>query len=63
MLTVKTDDVYAFVPTNAERDAHEAAHDVMYDYDPFTGTATVLFDGWEWLGPKPSVEPEPKGAR
>ena len=59
MLTVKNGNVHVFVPTNAERDEHEAAHEKMYDCDPFTSSETVLFDGNEWLGPKPSVEPEP----
>lgn len=63
MLTTRDDDVYAFVPSNAQRDENERNHVAMYDYDPFTGTATVLFDGDTWLGQKPSVEPEPEGAR
>lgn len=59
MLTTKNGRTYEFVPTNAKRDENELNGIMMYDLDPFTGDAQVLFDGHEWLGPKPSVEPEP----
>lgn len=51
--------MYEFVPTNEKRDENERDGIAMYDLDPFSGSAVVLFDGHEWLGPKPSVEPEP----
>ena len=63
MLTTRNGKMYEFVPTNEKRDENERDGIAMYDLDPLTGDARVLFDGKEWLGPKPSVEPEPEGAR
>ena len=58
MLTVKENNIYAFVGSNAKRDEHEANGTVMYDLDPVGNEAVVAFDGKRWLVPKISVEPE-----
>ena len=59
MLTTRNGNTYEFVRTNAERDENERGGIEMYDCDPLTDSVQMLFDGREWLGPKPSVEPEP----
>ncbi len=58
MLATMDGGTFAFVPTNAQRDANEANGVEMHDFDPFTGDAVLAFDGAEWLVPKMSVEPE-----
>ena len=59
MLTVRNGNVFAFVPSDAQRDENERNGVQMYDYDPFNGNAELAFDGGQWLVPKMSVDPEP----
>ena len=58
MLSVKDENTYKFVDSNAKRDEYEASHVAMYDVDAMTGKAKVAFDGNRWLVAKISVEPE-----
>lgn len=62
MLTTMKGDYHEFVASNAQRDLYESRGVVMYDKEPFSDHAEVVFDGERWLVDKIAVEPEPKGA-